>query len=146
MGLDHKEGNIMFTIKNIFAGWMDVQFGNSDEKIISFSYIEDVKEKLDILFNLDYAGHMERTEEFDLEGEDLVIHTHLYGDKIHIFCSILGEEKEDYHYIFNYAAFLKEYYREMSIHKKIYISDFAYHELDFIWATDNWKKIEQKIK
>lgn len=136
----------MFNIKGIFAGWMDITFGEKSEKVFSFSYIEDVKEMLDNLFNLEYGKVNEKTEEFDLEGADLMIHTHLYGDDIHIFCSVLGDKKEDYHYIFNYKGFLKCYFQEMSDHKGNYIRDFAYHELDFIWKTDDWKEIEQKLK
>ena len=109
----------MFNIKSIFAGWMDIAFGEKGEKVFSFSYIEDVKKMLDNLFNLEWGKMNEKTEEFDLEGTDLMIHTHLYGDNIHIFCSVLGDKKEDYHYIFKYKDFLRCYFQEMSDHKEI---------------------------
>ena len=69
----------MFNIYSIYAGWMTVSFGERKDEgytftdkngeVFHFSYLDDVKEQLDNLFNLDYDDTSnKKDEEFDLEG------------------------------------------------------------------------------
>ena len=147
----------MFHVYSIFAGWMSISFGDDkiftgvdseDREIFHLSYLDQVKEDLDCLFNLSYTDDKETKEKvFDLEGEELLIKTYLYGDIIHIFCSYLSsEELKDYHYVFDYKEFIKDYVSIMTPLEKSYMKDFAYNEEDFIWETNDWKELKNKIK
>ena len=148
----------MFNIYSIYAGWMTVSFGERKDEgysytdkngeVFHFSYLDDVKEQLDNLFNLDYSDvKNKKDEEFDLEGEDVWIHTALWGDKIHIFCSYMYvDEPRDFHYIFDYKDFLKEYVETMKEYKEQYLKDFSYHESYYNWDNRNWEEIIEKIK
>lgn len=147
----------MFNIYNIFAGWMAISFGERkeyyegytapDEDMFHLSYLDYVKEDLDYLFNL--SNHELKEREFDLEGEDIRISTSLKNDSIHILVEYLyldeGEEKK-YEYDFPYIDFLQSYTEEMIPNEENYKKNFAYHEPDFEWNTDDWKQILEKIK
>ena len=75
------------------------------------------------------------------------IHTALWGDKINIFCSYMYvDEPRDFHYIFDYKDFLKEYVEVMKEYKEQYLKDFSYHEPYYNWDNRNWEEIIEKIK
>ena len=80
----------MFNIYDISAGWMDISFGerkteDSDTSdVFSLSYIDDVKDEFDNLFNL--KGDETKKYEFDLEGTVLEVETSLDNDYIVISC------------------------------------------------------------
>lgn len=146
----------MFNVYSIFAGWMAISFGEGrdyegmhsrDEQIFYLSYIDSVKEDLDELFNLSYVDD-KRTKEklFDLEGEELLVKTYLYGSQLHIFCSYISRDvPKDYHYMFDYKDFIKDYIEIMSSLKKVYKTNFAYHDEMFEWETKDWEEIKAKL-
>ena len=145
----------MFNIYSIFAGWISVSFGerkNDDYsytgkngEVISFSYLDDVKEMLDNLFDLKEGQR--KTKEFDLEGDVIDIYTILNNDTIYIICNYkYTENQEQYSYSFSYRNFLKEYVATMQEHKELYLREFAYHEEDYRWDNKHWNNIIQKIK
>ena len=112
----------MFNIYSIFAGWISVSFGERKDndysytgengEIISFSYLDDVKEMLDNLFDLKEGQR--KTKEFDLEGDVIDIYTILNNDTIYIICNYkYTENQEQYSYSFSYRNFLKEYVATM---------------------------------
>ena len=146
----------MFNIYSIYAGWMTVSFGerknnycftHRNNEVVSLSYLDYVKQDLDYLFNLKDGETKNR--EFDLEGEFIRITTTRRDEGITIKMKYLylpvGKEKT-YEYNFPYQEFLKSYVDEMESQKESYIKDFAYHEENFEWNTNDWEEIVKKIK
>lgn len=144
----------MFNIYSIFAGWISVSFGERKDEdysytgkngeIISFSYLDDVKEMLDNLFDLKEGQR--KTKEFDLEGDVIDIYTRLNNNTIYIMCNYKYiDNQEQYSYSFPYKNFLKEYVTTMQEYKELYLQDFAYHEENYKWDNKYWDNIVQKI-
>lgn len=145
----------MFNIYSIFAGWVSVFFGERKDEnysytgkngeIISFSYLDDVKEMLDNLFDLKEGQR--KTKEFDLEGDVIDIYTRLNNNTIYIMCNYKYiDNQEQYSYSFPYKNFLKEYVTTMQEYKELYLQDFAYHEENYKWDNKYWDNIVQKIQ
>lgn len=145
----------MFNIYSIFAGWISVSFGERKDEnysytgkngeIISFSYLDDVKEMLDNLFDLKEGQR--KTKEFDLEGDVIDIYTRLNNNTIYIMCNYKYiDNQEQYSYSFPYKNFLKEYVTTMQGYKELYLQDFAYHEENYKWDNKYWDNIVQKIQ
>lgn len=145
----------MFNIYSIFAGWISVSFGERKDndysctgkngEIISFSYLDDVKEMLDNLFDLEEGQR--KVKEFDLEGDVIDIYTRLNNGTIYIICNYkYTENQEQYSYNFPYKNFLEEYVATMREYKDLYLREFAYHEEGYEWDNKYWNNIVRKIK
>lgn len=147
----------MFNIYFIQAGWMPISFGKrkldtvgyttaESREVAYLSYIDYAKDELDNLFNL--SEGMEKSYEFDLEGEDLKISTKLTSSTINIHLEYIYTDilPKEYNYSFPYIDFLKEYVEEFTYNRDTYIKDFHYDERDYKWENDNWNEILTKIQ
>lgn len=147
----------MFRISGIFAGWLTVIFGGSQDPVnythkntdvISFSWLSNVKEELDNLFDL--RNYETKKEEFDLEGDDIEIITTRSGESLRIVINYLyrnENEQETYKIICPYIDFLKEYVAEFENNKTFYLQEFVpYGEEDYFpWDNENWQNIKKRL-
>lgn len=141
----------MFNIYDISAGWMDISFGerkteDSDTSdVFSLSYIDDVKDEFDNLFNL--KGDETKKYEFDLEGTVLEVETSLDNDYIVISCDhkYSDDKPSVYKYFFKYEDFIRSYVKEIETYKKDYIKNFVYGDDEKgAWNNKDYIELQKK--
>ena len=137
----------MINIHNIYAGWFIFSFDN--ENIWNISYLSDVKDDLDYVFNI----QEETTKFVILEMEslgELLIQTFRQYDNIFINVIELDSDPMVYKsYKFDYTSFITDYINVMESNRYEYQNNFIDNELcDFIWDNDDYiaLKTVSKIK
>ena len=134
----------MFGIDSIFAGWF---YFNIDEleNNYSLSYLDCVKEELDDLFNLDIQEGKYKV--FDMESfGDLWVTAYRQYDTLNlVFTKIHAEEEISQLYRLDYDKFVKSYIESMEQYKDVYIKEFAYHQDDFVWDTEEYQQLKAKL-
>lgn len=135
-----------FNINNIFAGWFNFSFNT--KKNWDISYLSDVKDALDYVFNIEEYDSRQVILEMESLGNLLIITFKQY-DTIYISVIEMDAEPLVYEcYRFDYETFINDYVNEMESHKTDYINKFIDEDDDFEWDNEDYVHLKSlnKIK
>ena len=62
-----------------------------------------------------------------------------------VFTKIHAEEEIPQLYRLDYDKFIKSYIDSMEQYKDVYIKEFAYHQDDFVWDTEEYQQLKAKL-
>lgn len=124
----------MFNITDIEAGWLNLHIGN---KKFQASYLTNVKEELDYLFNFESAfkndNILVRRIYIDGEGDDLYLTAWKTYDKLTIIWEHADFDNPEYNIVvlyFDYNDFMKKYNEVWNNIMGDYNKNFKYDDLE----------------